>query len=97
MEVRKECEFLKLFIITKDGEPYNHSNLKKETFVKAYYDKKVADKTAKGFCSAEANTYYRYGDGYYANENKNSLERKEMAKKLAEKEMDRWDVIEITL
>jgi hypothetical protein len=84
---------MKLYIITKDGLPYNGSKQKEETFVKAYYDRKLAEKTAKGFCTADANTYYRYGDGYYQTETLKQQERNELAKKLAKQELTRWSVI----
>lgn len=88
---------MKLYIISKDGIPYNNSKSKEDTFVKAYFDEEVARRIAKSFCTAEANAYYRYGQGYHDNQDKSVKERNEMSKKLASEWLKRWDVIEIDI
>lgn len=88
---------MNLYIIIKDGKPFNGSNMKKDTFVKAYYDETIAEKIAKSFCTAQANAYYEYGQGYYDNEELDLQERRKLAKELAEIEMGRWDVIEVSI
>lgn len=86
---------MKLYIIMKDGEPYCSQ---KDTFTKSYFDEDIAIKVAKGFCSSDAGTYYRYGQGYYDNEDLNSYERDKLAKKLSKVNFEKhWKVKEVDL
>lgn len=80
-----------LHIILKDGKPW--SGASQETFAKVYYDEGKAIQIAKSACTAEANRFYEYEEGYYQNEELSLTERRKLAKDLADKEwIKRWKV-----
>ncbi|MFJ8528587.1 hypothetical protein [Bacillus sp. NPDC094106] len=82
---------MEMYIILKNGKPW--SGVSQDAFAKIYYDKKKALQIAKSACTAEANRYYEYGEGYYQNEELSSTERRKLAKDLANKEwIKRWEV-----
>lgn len=92
---------MNLYIILKDGKPYI-TNSDNKPYVKAYYDKKVAERTVKSFCTSEANTYYSYGEGSYQLEREGfrypevMKERNKRAKKLTEEWILRWEIREVS-
>lgn len=86
---------LDMYMILKDEKPW--SGTSQETFVKVYYDEGKAIQIAKGACTAEANRFYEYEEGYYQNEDLSLTERRNLAKDLADKEwIKRWKVKPIT-
>jgi hypothetical protein len=94
---------MKLYIILKDGEPYI-TDRDNKPYVKAYYQESMAIKTAKAFCTSEANLYYQYEEGSYQIEEEGFeypsifQERKKRAKVLSEKWWnERWNIKEIKM